>query len=75
MIKVLEEKPVPTATINCTNCGSLLEYGNADLCEDYPRDSTSLSYTYGAGHNYYFRCPICGVKVNASWVVKKEEQL
>lgn len=33
MIKVLEAKPVPRATVECNNCGSLLEYGNADLME------------------------------------------
>ena len=35
MVKVLEEKEVPRDTIECSNCGSLLEYGNADLYEDY----------------------------------------
>jgi transcription elongation factor Elf1 len=72
MIKVLEEKPVPTATTNCSNCGSLLEYGNADLFEDYPKDATSFTYVYGAGHNYYFRCPVCGVKINVNWISKKQ---
>jgi hypothetical protein len=35
MIKVLEEKPAPRATVVCNNRGSLLEYGNADLHNDY----------------------------------------
>lgn len=73
MIKILEEKPVPTATTNCNNCGSLLQYGNGDLYEDYAKDSTSICYTYGAGHNYYFTCPVCGCKIPANWIIKKEE--
>ena len=72
MIKVLEEKEVPRAQERCSNCGSLLQYGNADLHEDYHRDSTNYTALYGAGHNYYFNCPVCGCKVNASWIIKKE---
>ena len=37
MIVVKEKKSVPHADIRCGNCGSLLQYGNADLHEDYSR--------------------------------------
>ena len=72
MIIVKEKKSVPHADVRCGNCGSLLQYGNADLHEDYQRDSTSYAM-YAAGHNYYFNCPVCGCKVNANWIIKKEE--
>ena len=75
MIIVKEKKPVPYDDIRCSNCGSLLQYGNADLHEDYQRDSTSYSTLYGAGHNYYFNCPVCGCKVSANWIVKKVEKV
>ena len=75
MIKVKEYKSVPHADIRCGNCGSLLQYGNADLYEDYHRDSTNYSTLYGAGHNYYFKCPVCGCKVNANWIIKKGEDV
>jgi len=66
MIKVLKEEQVPRAEITCSNCGSLLEYGNADLYErhDYIYGTTGIA-------NHYFVCPVCGVEVNASWVVKE----
>jgi hypothetical protein len=70
MVKVIEEKSVPKARVHCSNCDSLLEYGNADLHEDYNKDSASYSTLYGAGHNYYFNCPVCGCKVNANWIIK-----
>lgn len=60
MIKVLEEKPVPRKTIACGNCGSVLEYGNADLHIDGFYKST------------WFECPVCGVKVVANWITKGE---
>lgn len=34
MVKVIEEKDVPKARVHCSNCDSLLEYGNADLHKD-----------------------------------------
>ena len=67
MIIVKEKKSVPHADVRCGNCGSLLQYGNADLHEEYKNYST----LYAAGHNYYFMCPVCGCKVNASWIIKK----
>ena len=68
MIKVLEEKEVPRAQVECDNCHSLLEYGNADLIKE--RDST---YHYMS--TYKLLCPVCGCKVNASWIRKKEESV
>lgn len=75
MIIVKEKKSVPHADIRCSNCGSLLQYGNADLYEDYHRDSANYAILCGAGHNYYFNCPVCGCKVNANWIIKKEEEV
>ena len=72
MIVVKEKKTVPHADVRCGNCGSLLQYGNADLHEDYLIDSVYYSALY-TGHNYYFNCPVCGCKVNANWIIKKEE--
>lgn len=71
MIKIIEEKTVPTATISCGNCGSLLEYGNADLTEEINNDVYYRVYNHLK--NYYFICPVCGCKVYASWLTKKEE--
>ena len=64
MVKVIEERPVPRATAICLNCRSTLEYGSADLFEDYTR---------GSCPTYYFRCPVCGCKVETSWINKKGE--
>ena len=71
MIKVLVEKPVPKTDIICMNCGSVLEYGNADLSID--DDSENQFAMYAGYHQYYFRCPVCGCKVSASWINKKKE--
>lgn len=69
MIKVLEAKPVPRATVECNNCGSLLEYGNADLME-----TAVEAYTiYNQLLNYYFNCPVCGCTVVAELVYNKEK--
>ena len=75
MIVVKEKKPVPHDDIRCGNCGSLLQYGNADLLEDYSRDSANYGTLYGAGQNYYFNCPVCGCKVRACWIMKKGEEV
>lgn len=72
MIKVIEEKPAPRGIITCSNCGSKLEYGNADLYEDYTKSNitsvTSLNEHFGK--TYYLACPICGCKQYASWIMK-----
>ncbi len=70
MIKVLEEKPVPRKTIICGNCGSVLEYGNADLHKDYDPDYEP-NYT-GLYRPMCFTCPVCGVKVIAGWIGKRK---
>jgi len=72
-MKVLKENPVPTKTITCTNCGSELEYGNADLREDYSRRSDNGIYTQinaNTGKSWLLRCPVCGVEFPASWIHK-----
>ena len=75
MIIVKEKKSVPHADVRCGNCESLLQYGNADLHEDYQRDSANYSTLYGAGYKYYFNCPVCGCKVSANWIIKKGEEV
>ena len=75
MIIVKEKKPVPHDDIRCGNCGSLLQYGNADLYEDYSKASANYATLYGAGHSYYFNCPVCGCKVIANWIIKKGEEV
>ena len=74
MIIVKEKKPVPHDDIRCGNCGSLLQYGNADLHEDYSKDSANYATLYG-GHSYYINCPVCGCKVNANWIISKGEEV
>lgn len=68
MIKVIEEKEVPRGTVVCESCGSVLEYGNADLHE-------VINYNYGISgvHNYALRCPVCGCEQSASWVQKSDK--
>lgn len=69
MVKVIEEKEVPRSKITCSNCGSILEYGNADLHKDYEKENKY--YTAVMDHNfYYFNCPVCGCKVSANWIIK-----
>ena len=67
MIRVIKEKQVPRAEITCSNCGSLLEYGNADL---YEKVNYSASVGYYTVYKYYFTCPVCGCKVDAQWITK-----
>ena len=63
MIKIIKAHPVPKEQIECTNCGSILEYENVDL-EFY---QSCLS----GGSKYRFRCPVCGVYIDAKWIEKK----
>lgn len=73
MIKVLKENPVSRAQIKCSNCKSLLEYGNDDLnlMPEYVNNNDVYTTEY---HNYGFYCPVCGCKVFASWIHKEEQQ-
>lgn len=57
MIKIIKAQPVPKEQIECNNCGSILEYGNEDL------EMT--------GYKCRFRCPVCGVYIDAKWIEKK----
>lgn len=63
MIKIIKAQPVPKEQIECANCGSILEYDNVDL-------EFHQSYLSG-GYKYRFRCPVCGVFVDAKWIEKK----
>jgi len=71
MIKVIDEKPVPRATVVCNSCGSTLEYGNADLWEHKYESNYNLATNYLV--EYHFQCPVCGCKVNANWIERKEQ--
>jgi len=71
MIKILEKKPVPKATVTCRNCGSLLEYSNADLHEDYKHNNSASWPSNLATQSYVIVCPVCGVIQSASWIYKK----
>lgn len=72
MIKVLEQKKIPRAEVVCDNCGSKLEYGNADLLEYYSRmkESSNLYANYYGAKYWCITCPVCGCKVNAKWIKK-----
>ena len=70
MIKVIE-KPVPRATVVCQNCGSTLEYGNADLTKDFNATiNTMVAYSDSRFEPKCFRCPVCGCDVSANWITK-----
>lgn len=57
MIKIIKAQPVPKEQIECDNCGSVLEYGNEDL------EMTI--------YKYRFKCPVCGIYIDAKWIEKK----
>lgn len=72
MITVIREKPEPRKRIICSNCGSELEYGNADLYKEEGPLPTGYTYI----HSFYFYCPVCRCKEYADWItqeVLKEE--
>jgi len=71
MVKVIEEKNVPKARITCSNCKSVLEYGNADLHRDYELDTPNITaWTTSLHRPMCFTCPVCGCKISASWIIK-----
>ena len=57
MIKIIKAQPVPKEQVECNNCGSILEYENVDL------EMTI--------YKYRFKCPVCGVYIDAKWIEKK----
>ena len=63
-IKVIKENPVPRQEVTCEGCGSILEYGNADL-------EVAQRYLSGAAVNYIIKCPVCGVYVICEWIENK----
>lgn len=63
MIKIIKAQPVPKEQIECANCHSILEYENIDL-EDFHQ-------SYMTGYKYRFKCPVCGVFIDAKWIEKK----
>ena len=62
-IKVIKENPVPRQQVTCESCGSILEYGNADL-----RPATT--YSNGCAVSFKIICPVCGVYVKCDWIKK-----
>ena len=77
MIEVIEAKPVPRRRITCTNCESVLEYGNADLHESIDISDHPYNYmpaiAFQNNKKYTLRCPQCGVEIRADWIYKKKE--
>ena len=63
-IVVIKENPVPRKEVTCESCGSILEYGNADL-------EVGQRYLSGAAVNYKIKCPVCGVYVICEWIEMK----
>ncbi len=59
MIKIIKAEPVPKEQIECRNCRSILEYENVDL--EFHQCGMS-------GYKYRFRCPVCGVYIEAKWI-------
>lgn len=64
MVKIIKANPIPTKQIECSNCKSILEYGNADL---------TLYESYMIEDKYKFTCPICGVDIEAKWIKDLEK--
>ena len=62
-IKVIKENPVPRQEVTCESCGSILEYGNADLRPD-------MTYSNGYATSFKIICPVCGVYVKCKWIKK-----
>lgn len=62
-IKVVKENPVPRQQVTCEGCGSILEYGNADL-------EPATMYLNGHTISYKIKCPVCGVYVKCNWIKK-----
>ena len=65
MIKIIKAQPVPKEQIECANCRSILEYENVDL---------DLHQGYMAAIRYRFRCPVCGVFIDAKWIKNNESK-
>lgn len=63
-IKIIKENPVPRKEITCKSCGSILEYGNADLI-------IAQRYLSGTPTAYKIECPVCGVYIECEWIKKE----
>lgn len=66
-IKIIKENPVPRREIACPNCGSILEYGNADLM-------VAQRYLSGTPSDFKIQCPVCGVYIECKWIEKREKE-
>ena len=62
-IVVIKENPVPRQQVTCESCGSILEYGNADL-------EVAQRYLSGAAVDYKIKCPVCGIYIKCDWIKK-----
>ena len=65
-IVVIKENPVPRQEVICESCGSILEYGNADL-------EPATMYSNGYAISYKIKCPICGVYVKCDWIKRSKK--
>ena len=63
-IKVIKENPVPRQEVTCESCGSILEYGNADL-------EVAQRYLSGPAVINKKQSPVCGVNVICDWIKNK----
>ena len=66
-IKIIKENPVPRREIACESCGSILEYGNADLM-------VAQRYLSGTPTAYKIQCPVCGVYIECKWIEKRVKE-
>ena len=71
MIKVIEECPKPLRQVRCDNCGSLLEYGNADI--HYQPFNLQLSECTMRLKGHYITCPIRENEVPATKIKREED--
>lgn len=67
MVEVIKTGNVPTMEITCENCKSILRYGNKDLTKNICENKSSYSLLPNC-YYYTFRCPVCGVMVEANWI-------
>lgn len=72
MVSIVKANEPPTAQIECANCGSILEYSNADLYKFIPESSLCCHYVSGVDH-FRLRCPVCKVTFTAPWITREKK--
>lgn len=73
MVKIIKKGETPTRRIECSNCGSVLEYDNSDLSE--MRNYLPVGTVYGQYIKTYFICPVCGCEVRACWIEPADREM